>query len=282
MCKYLKLGRESAMLMSREAKEQVTLCIRGFLQVGAFNCLTASFANASTHFCCAGSRIPGTLFDVVATRPTRLLQRHHCKNSHAHCIFFRKFARKLNLYSHPKTIFPLCMCSCMASMALPHLSHTRDNTLFVAQVFSLLVASSESLLHDIHGFDCFCAYFADVNYARGLLECSGRLGKRPGRRLSGHALVGRRVAIRRFENKKMHIGTVTKYEKSAMNAYLISWEKDGEEDKKDLESSGTEWSLVEDESGVAVPVCIVPFFCADSSARCRVRTRSGAGTHPHA
>ncbi len=129
------------------------------------------------------------------------------------------------------------------------------------QIFSLLLGAAKDLLNDTYGFDCFCSYFADVNSARSLLECVGRDGASPGKRLCGYALVGRRVAIRRYDNKKMQSAMVTRFEKGALNGYVICWDSDGEEDKKDLVGDGTEWTLMEEESGANSPVCVRVCVC---------------------
>jgi hypothetical protein len=150
------------------------------------------------------------------------------------------------LETHPEALTRWLRLVCDAGMLMTRQAEE--------QIFSLLVTGSSDLVKDTYGFDCFCSYFADVNGSRSLLDCVGRVGTRPGKRLSGYALVGRRVSVRRFDQKAMQSAMVAKFEKGTANGYVICWDADGEEDRKDLFSESIEWSLVEDDSSANLPV----------------------------
>ena len=106
----------------------------------------------------------------------------------------------------------------------------------IHHVFGLLSTrgSERGMLQTMHGLDCFCAFFTDANAANGRLSAAGRRG---GGGLTGPALVGRRIAIRKLHgDKSMLLGTVEKHQKGQV--FTLSWEDGTEEEMKDLETDG--------------------------------------------
>lgn len=119
----------------------------------------------------------------------------------------------------------------------------------VRHVFMLLFTRGRErgMLQTMHGLDCYCAYFADVNASDGRLAAAGR-GRSSG--LTGQALVGRKIAVRKlFGDKGMRVGVVERHDKGHIAAYTVAWEDSGEEERRDLDSDSVEWSLAEDDSG---------------------------------
>lgn len=86
-----------------------------------------------------------------------------------------------------------------------------------ALVFGQLLSLPLNELQSMRAVDCFFAFFVDANAKSArdaVVHVIGRDGVKPGHRLSLLSLVGRRVALRALDDKKMHLATVTKYERT--------------------------------------------------------------------
>jgi hypothetical protein len=111
-------------------------------------------------------------------------------------------------------------------------------------IFTALLQLQAHAYTSLHVLDSFLAYFADVNAemsaarkdVRGsaVLRVLGRDGKRPGGRLTGHGLVGRRIAVRSSDDNKMHPATVTGYDTKQWLKHSIVWDAGGDEARKTL------------------------------------------------
>jgi hypothetical protein len=88
----------------------------------------------------------------------------------------------------------------------------------------------------LHVLDCFLSFFVDMSAEQGasadegweeaVLYVSGRDGRRPGGKLSGQALVGRRIAVRSSDDKKMRPATVTGYDpRQWLKHYILSGDR---------------------------------------------------------
>ena len=126
-------------------------------------------------------------------------------------------------------------------------------------IFASLLQLPPRAYTSLHVLDCFLAYFADINAettaahkgVRGsaVLQVLGRDGKRPGGRLTGQGLVGRRIAVRSSDDNKMHPATVTGYDPKQWLKHSIVWDAGGDEARKTLHDSSAyaaEWTLIED------------------------------------
>lgn len=87
-----------------------------------------------------------------------------------------------------------------------------------AVVFQQLLQLPLHQLQSMRALDCFLAFFVDANASAAgrsaTVHVIGRDGTKPGHRLSLLSLVGRRIALRALDDKKMHLATVTKYERT--------------------------------------------------------------------
>ena len=111
-------------------------------------------------------------------------------------------------------------------------------------IFTTYICSMDAATMSMHGFNCFQAFFADVNNGSGVWRASGRDGQESGRKINGQlcprvgrasgiclevllsltqgafavstgaSFVGRRVRVL-WKDEKMHNGTICHYTPSS-------------------------------------------------------------------
>lgn len=131
-------------------------------------------------------------------------------------------------------------------------------------IFSRLLQLHPTAHTSLHVLDCFLAFFVDINASApgrhagdaqppAMLQVMGRAGQRPGCKLTGQALVGRRICVRLLEDNKMRSATVTGFDAKQFLKHTLVWDSDAEEVRKNLDESdaysSVEWSLIEDDLG---------------------------------
>jgi hypothetical protein len=106
-----------------------------------------------------------------------------------------------------------------------------------------------------HGFNCYQAFFGDVNIAMGSLQAAGRDGQKSGCKINGAAFVGRRVRVL-WKDEKMHNGTICTYmaptnRMPKVQKHTVRWDDTGKEDTHDW-TDLHDWHLLEDELSVNI------------------------------
>ncbi|KAJ1485694.1 hypothetical protein T484DRAFT_2407106 [Baffinella frigidus] len=107
-----------------------------------------------------------------------------------------------------------------------------------------------------HGFNCFQAFFADVNNVSGAWKASGRDGQKSGCKINGASFVGRRVRVL-WKDEKMHNGTICHYMPPSnrgdprIQRHTVRWDDTGKEDTHDW-TDLHDWHLLEDELSVNI------------------------------
>jgi len=108
-----------------------------------------------------------------------------------------------------------------------------------------------------HGFNCFQAFFADVNSSSEAWTISGRSGQKSGCKINGPAFVGRRVRAL-WKDEKMHNGTICSYSPPTQRdpvvlrqRHTVRWDDTGKEETHDW-TDLHDWHLLEDELSVNI------------------------------
>mmetsp|Transcript_39620 Transcript_39620/g.93227 ORF Transcript_39620/g.93227 Transcript_39620/m.93227 type:complete len:2695 (+) Transcript_39620:129-8213(+) len=106
-----------------------------------------------------------------------------------------------------------------------------------------------------HGFNCFQAFFGDVNSHSEAMVVSGRDGIKSGCKINGAAFVGRRVRVL-WKDEKMHNGTICallpeKWHTMPSQRHTVRWDDTGKEDTHDW-TDLHDWHLLEDELSVNI------------------------------
>ena len=125
-------------------------------------------------------------------------------------------------------------------------------------LFSEYICQIEPSSLRSHGFNCFQAFFGDINIAKGALKAAGRDGQKSGCKINGAAFVGRRVRVL-WKDEKMHNGTICSYlppcnrssSASEVQKHTVRWDDTGKEDTHDW-TDLHDWHLLEDEFSVNI------------------------------
>jgi len=151
-------------------------------------------------------------------------------------------------------------------------------------LFDRYICRMDPVAMRAHGFNCYQAFFADVNNISNSWRASGRDGQKSGCKINGASFVGRRVRVL-WKDEKMHNGTICHYMPPNNRAdpkvqrHTVRWDDTGKEDTHDW-TDLHDWHLLEDELSVNIlPYEIKAIHKPDSLAGMELLW--GAALHSH-